>query len=136
MRFRLFLAGLLVTSVCGITTAQVKKGGSPEAAKVKNPVAMTPDSIAAGRRMYRRMCERCHGTAGKGDGVTTWRPPQDLTDATWEYGSSDGEIYTVIHDGVSIDMEGYVGRISDTDIWNVVNFVRSLAPPAAPSTPK
>ena len=34
----------------------------------------------------------------------------------------------VIHDGVSIDMEGYAGRISDTDIWNVVNFLRSLTP--------
>jgi mono/diheme cytochrome c family protein len=130
MRFRLVLAVFLAAGVCGNTTAQVKKGGSPEAARVKNPVENNADSIAAGRRMYRRMCERCHGTSGKGDGVTTTgAPPQDLTDATWEYGSTDGEIYAVVHDGTgSIDMEGYAGRISDTDIWNVVNFLRSLGP--------
>jgi mono/diheme cytochrome c family protein len=127
MRSRLLVAALLASGVCGITAAQVKKGGSPEAAKVKNPVENTADSIAAGRRMYRRMCERCHGTAGKGDGVTTGAQPQDLTDATWEYGSSDGEIHAVIRDGISIDMEGYAGRIADTDIWHVVNFLRSLA---------
>jgi mono/diheme cytochrome c family protein len=73
------------------------------------------------------MCERCHGTGGKGDAVTTGAQPQDLTDATWEYGSSDGEIYAVIRDGVSVDMEGYAGRITDTEIWNVVHFLRSLA---------
>jgi mono/diheme cytochrome c family protein len=130
MRFRIVLTGLLAAYLTGAAAAQIKpikKGGDPEAAKIKNPVAGTPDSIAAGRRMYRRMCERCHGTTGKGDAVTTGAQPQDLTDATWEYGATDGEIFAVIRDGVSIDMEGYAGRISDTDIWNIVNFLRSLA---------
>jgi mono/diheme cytochrome c family protein len=108
--------------------AQMKKGGNPEAAKLKNPVAHTADSVAAGRRVYQRMCSRCHGPAGKGDGSSTsTTPPSDLTDQTWEYGSTDGELFTVIHDGVSIDMDGYAQRISDTDIWNVVNYLRSLA---------
>ena len=51
----------------------------------------------------------------------------DLTDAKWDYGGSDGEIFAVIHDGVSADMDGYAARLSDTDIWNVVNYVRSVA---------
>ena len=54
-------------------------------------------------------------------------PASDLTDATWEYGSSDGEIFGVVHDGVSADMEGYAARMSDADIWNVVNYIRTLA---------
>ena len=37
------------------------------------------------------------------------------------------EIFSVIHDGVSADMDGYGARLSDTDIWNVVNYVRSVA---------
>jgi mono/diheme cytochrome c family protein len=111
----------------------VKKGGNPEAAKIKNPVASTPASIAAGKRSYTRLCTKCHGPEGAGDGTGATGPvaPQDMTDAAWEYGGSDGEIFTVIHDGIpkSPDMEGYSSRMSDTDIWNVVNYLRTLRRP-------
>ena len=106
--------------------AAPKKGGNPEAAKIKNPIAASPESAAAGKRVYTRMCGRCHGTEGRGDGTAATAPVPDLTDDTWDYGGSDGEIFTVIHDGVSADMDGYAARLSDTDIWNVVNFIRSV----------
>ena len=107
--------------------AALKKGGNPDAARVKNPVAASPESTAAGKRVYTRMCGRCHGAEGKGDGTAATAPVPDLTDDTWDYGGSDGEIFAVIHDGVSTDMDGYAARLSDTEIWNVVNFVRSVA---------
>ena len=109
------------------SAAAPKKGGNPEAAKTKNPVAMSAESTAAGKRVYTRMCSRCHGDEGKGDGTAATAPVPDLTDDKWDYGGSDGEIFAVIHDGVSADMDGYAARLSDTDIWNVVNFVRSVA---------
>jgi mono/diheme cytochrome c family protein len=104
-----------------------RKGGNPEAAKIKNPVAASAESTSAGKRVYTRMCGRCHGPEGKGDGTAATAPVPDLTDAKWDYGASDGEIFSVIHDGVSADMDGYAARLSDTDIWNVVNYVRSVA---------
>ena len=107
--------------------AAPRKGGNPEAAKIKNPVAASPESASAGKRVYTRMCGRCHGAEGKGDGTAATAPVPDLTDAQWDYGSSDGEIFSVIHDGVSADMDGYAARLSDTEIWNVVNYVRSVA---------
>jgi mono/diheme cytochrome c family protein len=106
--------------------AAPKKGGNPEAAKIRNPVAASPESTAAGKRVYTRMCGRCHGTEGRGDGTAATTPVPDLTDDKWDYGGSDGEIFAVIHDGVSADMDGYAARLSDTEIWNVVNFIRSV----------
>ena len=103
-----------------------RKGGNPEAAKTKNPVASSAESIAAGKRTYARMCAKCHGPAGKGDGeAAVGAQPADLT-AKLDYGSSDGEIYAAIHDGTSKDMEGYGERLQPNDIWNVVNYVQSL----------
>ena len=54
-----------------------------------------------------------------------------MTDEKWDYGGSDGEIFAVIKEGVpqSADMEGYAARMSDTEIWNVVNYVRTLKQP-------
>jgi mono/diheme cytochrome c family protein len=105
-----------------------KRGGNPHAAAIKNPVASTPESISAGRRAYQRLCVRCHGPEGKGDGSAAGAgaQPSDFTDAQWDYGSSDGDLFSVIHDGTSSDMEGYGERMSEADIWNVVNYIRSL----------
>jgi len=132
--YLLLVFGLMVWAAAAAGAAQqapgtfAKKGGNPEAAKVKNPVAPAPASLAAGKRSYQRLCEKCHGPEGHGDGtaVTSTQPP-DLTDAKWEFGSSDGELFAAIHDGTSADMEGYKERMTDTEIWNVVNYVRSLA---------
>ena len=104
-----------------------KKGGNPEAATIKNPVGATAESVAAGRRAYQRLCVKCHGPEGKGDGgAATGAVPPDLTDAQWDYGSSDGDLFAVIRDGTSPDMEGYAGRLNDTEMWNIVNYLKTL----------
>ena len=119
----------LITMVMALlqSPAAPRKGGNPEAAKVKNPIAASADSASAGKRVYTRMCVRCHGPEGKGDGTAASAAVPDLTDDTWDYGASDGEMFAVIHDGVSTDMDGYAARLSDAEIWNVVNYVRSVA---------
>ena len=122
---RVVLAGVLLAALQSSTAP--RKGGNPDAAKVKNPIPVSAESSSAGKRVYVRMCSRCHGAEGRGDGTASSVAVPDLTDAQWDYGGSDGEIFAVIHDGVSTDMEGYAARLSDTDIWNVVNYVRSVA---------
>jgi cytochrome c oxidase cbb3-type subunit III len=126
---RIVLGAAIAAALFQSPTAP-KKGGNPEAAKIKNPVASNPESIAAGKRSYTRLCSKCHGETGAGDGTgaTGPVPPQDMTDDKWDYGGSDGEIFAVIKQGVpsSPDMEGYAARMSDTEIWNVVNYIRTL----------
>ena len=51
--------------------------------------------------------------------------PSDLT-GTLQFGSSDGDMFSVIRHGTSKDMESYAERLSETDTWNVINYVRSL----------
>src|SRR6266511_1798843 len=106
-----FIGATIVIVALAQTPTAPKKGGNPEAAKIKNPVATSAESIAAGRRVYQRLCTRCHGSQGKGDGGAAGAVASDLSDAQWDYGGSDGEIFTSIHDGTSTDMEGYVARI-------------------------
>lgn len=106
-----------------------RRGGNPQAAQVKNPIASSPESVAAGRQTYQRLCARCHGFEGKGDGggAGAGGQPADFTDAVWEFGGSEGEVFFAIKDGTSADMESYADRLKDPEIWNLVNYVRSLS---------
>ena len=124
----LIFSASLFAAAQSATTA--RRGGSPEAANVQNPVPYTPESVSAGRRPYTQFCANCHGPSGKGDGQSAGADqPSDLTDGVWDFGSTDGEIFGVIIAGITgKDMGGYAERLSEKDIWNVVNYVKSLAP--------
>jgi cytochrome c oxidase cbb3-type subunit 3 len=97
---------------------------------LKNPAAATPESVQAGRRIFAKECSPCHGFTGKGDGTKApeGSKPANLTDDKWDHGATDGEIFVVIRDGVSpkFDMPEWKSKLSDQDMWNTVNFVRSL----------
>ena len=55
--------------------------------------------------------------------------PSNLTDDKWDRGSSDGEIFMVISEGAGpkFQMKGFKSKLTEQEIWNVVNYVRSLA---------
>ena len=110
---------------------------SPLSTSLRNPVASTSASIAAGKRAYDVNCAACHGNLAQGAvkaGITIsileeqrGKQPPDLTDDQWDHGSSDGAMFTVIKRGLPPSMmAGFDGRIPDDDIWNIVNYLRSL----------
>ena len=122
------LAGLVVVvAVAQEHPAEPHRHAAAQA--LENPMDATPESRATGRQRYVFVCRQCHGNTGKGDGDMSHAGgvPSDFTDAIWQHGESDGEIFTVIKEGVTADMQGYANQISDDDIWHLVNYLRSLA---------
>ena len=95
-----------------------------------NPLEATPDSIETARQRYVSKCRECHGNADRGDGdmAHAGGVPSDFTDDVWQHGESDGEIFLVIQNCVSADMQPYKARVSVDDIWHLVNYLRSLGP--------
>ena len=106
-------------------------GGSAEGRKMKNPVASNPASITAGKATYQKYCRFCHGAEALGDGPSAPKDshPSNLTDKVWTRGATDGEIFVVLRDGAGpkFDMKGFKGRMTDAEMWNIVNFIRSIA---------
>lgn len=129
--FGLILMGLLIV-VARHTDAAQEARRNAEAQKLKNPEAVNAETIDAGKKLYARHCASCHGPNGKGDGgmALSGGTPSDLTDETWDYGSTDGEIFVAIKDGVSADMLAYKDKLNDKQIWQVVTFLRSIGPKA------
>jgi mono/diheme cytochrome c family protein len=135
MRF-LPSALFVVCSMFAATAASAQNpGGSPEGKKLKNPVAASAAAIAAGGATYQKMCAFCHGKDAKGSGPMAPKgitPPSNLIDATWDRGSTDGEIFLVLSEGAGpkFEMKGYKGKIADPELWNVVNYLKSLRAPS------
>jgi mono/diheme cytochrome c family protein len=131
-RILAFATILFAMILAGVPTNGQEPGANREASKLKNPVAPTPKSVAAGERLFKVYCRLCHGSTGKGDGPQAPKGthPPDLTDEKWDRGSTDGEIFAVIRDGAGpkFDMKGYRSKLTPEEMWSLVNYLRSIGP--------
>jgi len=100
------------------------------AKKLKNPVAYTKKSLTQGKIYFGRTCASCHGLDGKAQ-VEAIGDATDLTSPKgYKSGSSDGEIYRSIREGAGQNqpMPSFKSTFKDEDLWNLVNYIRSLWP--------
>ena len=101
----------------------------PAAKKLKNPVASSSESVAAGQQLYAKYCRFCHGADAKGNGPMAPKgthPPDLTAGKVTEF--SDGEIFAIIRDGAgpNQEMKPFKGKMQEQDMWNVVNYLRSI----------
>ena len=103
---------------------------APEsAASVKNPLADNAAAVTAGKKIYEDRCADCHGSKGKGDGpaATDLDPkPGDLSKASMN-DQPDGALFWKISEGKK-PMPTYKSKLSEEQRWQVINYVRTLAP--------
>jgi mono/diheme cytochrome c family protein len=97
----------------------------------RNPVAATPEAIAAGMSHYADHCAGCHANDGSGEtelGLGLYpRPPDMRQDATQNL--SDGELFYIIENGVRLTGMPAWGTVSSDhteDTWHLVHFIRHL----------
>jgi len=92
-----------------------------------NPVPVNPDTLAAGQAIFtgKGQCVSCHGTAGIGDGPAGAQltpKPANLTKIT---GETDGSLFWKLTNGRGA-MPPTKDSLSNTERWEVINYVRSL----------
>jgi mono/diheme cytochrome c family protein len=101
---------------------------NPAAAKAMvNPVKPTAESLAQGKKYYGYDCAMCHGATGNGKGeVETSDKLPDFTNADSMKDKSDGELFCSLKTGKGhMPLERI--RATPNELWNLVNYVRSLA---------
>jgi mono/diheme cytochrome c family protein len=94
---------------------------------MKNPIATSDVSIKAGQALYVKTCAACHGKTGIGDGPKAKSLKTTVGDFSKavSQNQTDGEHFYKTKTGRG-DMPKYEGKMSDEDIWNIVNYVRTL----------
>jgi mono/diheme cytochrome c family protein len=92
-----------------------------------NPVASNAASIARGKELFQQNCVMCHGIDGRGDGPQAASLSPAPTDFRFHMPlHTDPQFYAFIHDGYQgTAMPAFGKAFSPTDIWNLVNYLRS-----------
>jgi len=77
--------------------------------------------VSQGKQLYEMYnCVGCHFHGGGGIG-----PP--LLDAKWIYGSEPQNVYDTIVEGRPNGMPSFRGKIPESQIWEIVAYVRSMS---------
>ena len=101
----------------------------PEEAKRENPVKTSEASTSSGKRTYKIDCEMCHGE--KADGKAELAESmelklRDLRDPATLKDYTDGGLAYLIQKGKG-KMPGEEGRLKGNQVWDLVNFLRSIS---------
>ena len=105
-----------------------KPWNAPAASASKANPQKGHESISNGKVLFAKHCQSCHGKSGMGDGTKASElktEPGDFSKAAFQ-SQSDGAIFYKISEGRD-DMPSFKKKMSDAnDIWDVVNYVRTL----------
>lgn len=90
-----------------------------------------PGNPKNGEAIYQQHCLRCHGASGNGLGPHARDliiPPANFQ-LLKSRSKTDMELLMAIKQGVLFSpMHGWEGRLTDQEMWDVLSYIRSLAP--------
>ena len=111
---------------------QMQKFMAPASADaLKNPTLGDANALLEGKKLYTANCVVCHGPKGMGDGVAApglSRPPANHSSAAVQK-LSDGALFWMVTTGNN-PMPSYKSTFSETQRWELVDYIRTLAKPA------
>jgi mono/diheme cytochrome c family protein len=120
LRTALIVVGI---ALVGLTAS----GGQTPMSNTPNPVAAQVTSVDRGYDLYQANCAKCHGVDGNGGGPlsgTTQVAPPSLKAHLSQH--TDGDLYYWISKGLPGGMPAWESELSETDRWNLVNYLRSI----------
>ncbi len=120
-------AGVMLPGIAGLLAgAAILVSAGEEAAR--NPFPPNPESLEAGRAVYEQRCQTCHGASGRGDGPAAADldpPPADLGVHVPLHPEHD--LFRFVRDGIPGTAMAPLGdRLSEEEIWHVVNYVKTF----------
>jgi cytochrome c oxidase cbb3-type subunit III len=119
-----FASALLIALAVTLAGCEREKrdynAGPPSSAAAAKHDERDAYDVAQGEQLFQWMnCSGCHGHGGGGIGPA-------LTDRYWIYGGSLQQIHDTIRDGRPNGMPAWRGKLTDTQMWQLAAYVRSM----------
>ena len=108
-------------------------GGSESEARragreLQSPIAVSPQTLEAGQKVFETFCLVCHGVRGEGDGPVIGpkkfpQPPSQLGPKT--RARADGELFHIVTRGRG-QMPSYAAQVLPHERWLAIGWIRHL----------
>jgi putative copper resistance protein D len=123
-------SSILIIAAMAVALPPITIEAYPET-YMKPEVPLDALSISRGAQLFAGHCADCHGPQGKGNGRladTLSTPPTDLLTEPHTARHTVGNFYHQIIYGVpDTNMPGFRDKLTDEDVWDVVNFLHTLS---------
>ena len=123
------------TSTINWTKHHITIGGK----KDQNPIAATPTPSTKASQLFKSYCMVCHGLDGQNTGVPfadTLSPPIPSLASPAVQAYTDGQLKWIIKNGIwPSGMPPSDGEYSQTEMWQMVNYIRHLPPKGSLGAP-
>lgn len=102
---------------------------------LNNPLRTIDTAVDAGEKLYQKSsanvpCMKCHGKQGDGLGTMAKMfepPPRNFRCDQTINGVTDGQLFWIIKNGSPGTSMPAFNHLSDTQIWQLVHYIRDLA---------
>ena len=129
-----FLCGLALSARQATTTAPAPRPGGwtlpATADEEKNPFAGDAKAVDAGKVLFEKKCQRCHGPGGKGDGPDAdpdAMQDMDLTNPKRAGRNPDGIVFYKAWNGrAKPKMPAVKEELTRDQLWQIVSYVQTL----------
>jgi mono/diheme cytochrome c family protein len=102
----------------------------PDADQEKNPFTGNAKALGAGKQLFGKNCQRCHGPGGKGDGPDAdpdAMQDMDLTVARRAARNPDGIVFYKVWNGrKKPKMPAFKDDLTKEQVWQIVTYAQTL----------
>ncbi len=95
-------------------------------AAVVSPLPFNNATVREGKTVYEKNCKSCHGEPGKNNAIVLVPPPPDMASEKMQANTDGGMFYKVTNGRGA--MPTFKPTLSETQIWQVINFIRKFDP--------
>lgn len=107
--------------------------------KQRNPLPMSPETLADGKEAFGHYCVACHGMDGQNTGVPFVdhiSPPIPSLASPDVQSYTDGQLKWILDNGIwPSGMPGSKGTLSDDELWSIIVYLRHLPPADSQGVP-
>ena len=118
------MAVVLVGASAGAGVVARAQGG----AAGSNPTPYAPASVNRGKTFFLQNCQSCHDEDGKARSAAVAIAADLTAPERWKFGTGDAALFKTIKQGAAEAMPPFGSDLKDDQIWDVVNFIRSIGP--------
>lgn len=95
-------------------------------AKKKNPIQISDESTNNGQALFIDLCSSCHGLGAVGLSKEKTGLKKDTPNLSNRLKThSDGDFHWKILNGKA-DMPSFKDELSEQEVWNVINYIKTL----------